>query len=251
MKRSLALVALALRLLSLAALAPAIPSAHAAPTTPAKPADLLADASLPAWDFVTATPTPLASIATLGADGTLAIVGKPVGYLATKISHENYQLHLEWRWPANAAKNSNSGVLLHITSGPAGGTAWPECFQMQLKLGRAGDMLPMSLARFTEKLSTAPDAKTPQLDRTPTSTEKPAGEWNICDITCRGDTIEVFINGVLQNRVTKCTPATGKIGLQLEGTPFAVRNVRLTPLSPAIGRDLQTPPAKPAGEKFE
>jgi hypothetical protein len=42
--------------------------------------------------------------------------------------------------------------------------------------------------------------------------------------------IEVAINGVKQNRVTGCTPASGRIGLQLEGTPFELRNVRLETL---------------------
>ena len=129
------------------------------------------------------------------------------------------------------AKNSNGGVLLNIAGGPAGGTAWPVCFQAQMKLTRAGDLLPMNGAKFAEKLSTAPDAKTPQLDRTKKADpEKPAGEWNSYDIVCRGDTIEVSVNGVLQNKISKCTPAAGKIGFQLEGTPFELRHVRIAPL---------------------
>jgi len=164
------------------------------------------------------------------ADGSLAVAGKPVSFLATKASYENYRLHAEWRWPKDAAKNSNGGVLLHITSGPTGGTAWPVCLQMQLKLTRAGDLLPMHSAKFAEKLSTPPDAKTPQLDRLAADPEKPLGEWNTCDIVCRGDTIEVTINGVLQNKITKCAPAAGKIGFQLEGTPYELRNVRVAPL---------------------
>jgi hypothetical protein len=129
--------------------------------------DLLAGQSLAAWELVAVPPNPaeLAGVAHCNADGSLAVIGKPVSYLATRISAENHRLHVEWRWPANAAKNSNGGILLHVTGGPANGTAWPACFQMQLKLGRAGDLLPMNGAKFAEKLSTPPDAKTPQLDR--------------------------------------------------------------------------------------
>jgi hypothetical protein len=221
---------------------------RAAPPAPA--IDLLGDRSLAAWEFISATPTTLASVCTLSPEATLSIVGKPVGYLATKISHQNYQLHLEWRWPVDAAKNSNSGILLHIDSGPAGSTPWPICFQTQLKLGRAGDLLPMVTARFAEKLSSPPEAKTPQLDRTAVSSEKPPGEWNVCDLICRGDTIEIFVNGVLQNRVTKCLPSSGRLGLQLEGTPFEVREIRLTPLPPAISSSPQTPPHRSPGGKF-
>lgn len=220
---------LLLRLVLLASLASGLRGAE----SPKKSAELLNGKDLSAWELITlpATPADIATVCTANADGSLAVAGKPVSYLATKIAYENFRLHAEWRWPANAAKNSNGGVLLNLTGGPTNGTAWPVCFQMQLKLGRAGDMLPMNGATFAEKLSTPPDAKTPQLDRHADSSEKPLGEWNACDLVCRGDTIEVTVNGVLQNKITGCTPAAGKIGFQLEGTPFELRNVRVAPLN--------------------
>lgn len=201
--------------------------------SPKKSVELLNGKDLAAWELVTlpTTPANIAAICSYTADGSLAVAGKPVSYLATKVPYGNYQLHAEWRWSANAAKNSNGGVLLHIVGGPTKGTAWPRCFQAQMKLTRAGDLLPMNGATFAEKLSTAPDAKTPQLDRANIANpEKPLGEWNSYDIVCRGDTIAVTVNGVLQNRISKCEPATGKIGFQLEGTPFELRNVRIEPL---------------------
>jgi Domain of Unknown Function (DUF1080) len=202
--------------------------------TPSSRKDLLTDKTLADWEFITATPTALDAVCVPGPDGVLAIAGKPIGYLATKATYENYQLHFEWRWPADAAKSSNGGMLLHITSGPAGGTPWPVCFQVQLKLDHAGDLLPMDSARFAEKLTT--DAKPPQLARSGNSSEKPPGEWNTGDINCRGNNIEVRINGVLQNRVSQCSPASGKIGFQLEGAPFELRHVRIdsNTESPAI-----------------
>ncbi len=204
---------------------------HAEP--PKKSIDLLAGKSLAAWELVTlpTTPAEIGAVCKFNVDGSLAVAGKPVSYLALKTPYENYRLHAEWRWPKEAAKNSNGGVLLNLTGGPTGGTAWPVCFQAQMKLTRAGDVLPMNGAKFAEKLSTAPDAKTPQLDRTNAADpEKPLGEWNSYDIVCRGDTIEVTVNGVLQNKISKCEPATGKIGFQLEGTPFELRHVRIEPL---------------------
>ena len=201
--------------------------------SPKQPIDLLAGHVFAALELVTlpATPADIATVCKFNADGSLAVAGKPVSYLATKIPYENFRLHAEWRWPVNAAKNSNGGVLLNITGGPTGGTAWPVCFQAQMKLTRAGDLLPMSGAKFAEKLSTAPDAKTPQLDRAEKADpEKPLGEWNSYDLVCRGDTIEVSVNGVLENKISKCEPAIGRIGFQLEGTPFELRNVRIEPL---------------------
>jgi hypothetical protein len=150
--------------------------------------------------------------------------------LVTTGSYENYRLHIEYRWPADAVQNSNSGVLVHVASGPVDRNTWPLCFQVQTKITRAGDVLPMAGAKFAEPLSTAPGARTPQLERRQPDSEKPFGEWNAIDIVCRDGTLEVSVNGVLQNTVTRCEPREGKIGFQLEGTPFELRNIRLAPL---------------------
>jgi hypothetical protein len=46
----------------------------------------------------------------------------------------------------------------------------------------------------------------------------------------RDDTINVTVNGVLQNNISHVTPHSGRIGFQLEGIPCELRAVRLTPL---------------------
>ena len=38
--------------------------------------------------------------------------GKPDGYMRTENKYKNYRLHVEWRWPEQAA---NSGVLVHMS----------------------------------------------------------------------------------------------------------------------------------------
>jgi hypothetical protein len=88
----------------------------------------------------------------------------------------------------------------------------------------------MAGAKFSEPLSSAPGAKTPQLDHRNPGSEKAVGEWNAVDIVCRRSEIEVRINGVLQNKVTNSEPRAGRIGIQLEGVPYELRNLRLTPL---------------------
>jgi hypothetical protein len=103
---------------------------------------------------------------------------------------------------------------------------WPICFQVQLKTQRAGDMISMSTAANAEAAAGA------TANRLKDASEKPAGEWNAADIVVRGDTIEATINGVLQNKVTKCVPASGRIGFQLEGHLFELRAIRLSPLNP-------------------
>jgi len=183
------------------------------------------------WELISNPAAAIDSVCKIEADSVLSVVGKPIGYLAIIDSFENYKLHLEYRWPIDAAKNSNSGILVHIASGPIDRTIWPKCFQIQTKITRTGDMLPMAGAKFSEPLSTPPDAKTPQLERKKSDSEKPLGEWNIVEVICLNDTIECMINGIVLNKVTKCDPHSGKIGIQLEGTPFQLCNIWLTVLN--------------------
>jgi hypothetical protein len=181
---------------------------------------------LAGWEFVVSPATDLATVCTVGPDGVIAAAGKPVGFIATTASHANFRLHAEWRWPG---KPGNGGVLVHISSGPKD-RAWPLCYQIQLKYQSVGDLLPMAGATFAEPLTSAPGAATQIKAHTAPDSEKPAGEWNSCDITCRADTIEVSINGVAQNRVTGCSLAKGTVGFQFEGAPFELRAVTLAPL---------------------
>ena len=198
--------------------------------TAAPATDLWNGRDLTGWEFVSPSPADIKTVCIIKPDGVLAVAGKPVGYLVTTGSYENYRLHVEYRWPADAVNNSNSGVLVHVASGPVDRDTWPLCFQVQTKVTRVGDLLPMAGAKFAEPLSTAPGARTPQLERRQPDSEKPLGEWNSLDLVCRGDALEVSINGVLQNTVTRCEPRAGKIGIQCEGFPYELRHFRLTPL---------------------
>jgi len=173
------------------------------------------------WEYVG---TPAANIKTLCKilpDGVIAAAGSPIGYIATTASYKNYRLHAEWRWPDKAG---NSGVLVHINTKP-GDQSWPLSQQIQMKTKSVGDLMPMAGATFAEALE--PSTKNPRRPHTAPDSEKPAGEWNVCDIICRDGTIEVTLNGVLQNKVTASKPAEGRVGFQFEGTPFELRHVRL------------------------
>jgi hypothetical protein len=89
----------------------------------------------------------------------------------------------------------------------------------------------MAGASFAEPFSTPPGAKTLQLNHSASDSERPVGEWNVCDVDCRGSTIEVAVNDVQQNRVSGLSVTEGKVGSQLEGTSFEFRNVSIVPLN--------------------
>lgn len=229
--------------------AAATPPAPAAPVLPpaaqpdavkpvpvTKPVDLFNGKDLAGWNyFVNGKPADPATVVSVKEDGVLAVANKPNGYLMLDPARENYQLHVEWRWTTpNPRPSTNSGVLLNIVPGPLQQNIWPISFQFQTKVTRAGDIICMSSAKCAE----ADAGKT--ANRQKDASEKPAGEWNSAEVTVRGDTIEITVNGVVQNKVTKCVPAPGRIGFQLEGYAYELRNLKLSPLAP------EKPAAKPA-----
>lgn len=61
--------------------------------------------------------------------------------------------------------------------------------------------------------------------------ERKTGEWNHFEITCRGDTIEVRLNGMLVNRATSVWPSEGKILVQCEGSEIFIRRLELKSLN--------------------
>lgn len=196
------------------------------PTRSQTPAAVSLTSSLAGWEFVTDPPAAIGDVVTARPDGVMAAKGSPVGYIATTARLRNYRLHAEWRW---TDKPGNGGALVHIASGPRD-RQWPVCFQVQWKNTAVGDLLPMAGATFTEPLSTAPGAKTPQLNHSAADSERPVGEWNTCEVVCQNSSIEVTINGVRQNHVTGVSVSEGQVGFQFEGTPFDLRRVSITPL---------------------
>ncbi len=155
-------------------------------------------------------------------DGMIETVGIPLGYLRTVEEFENYELHIEWRYPENP---TNSGVFLH-TSGPD--KLWPDHFQAQLKHENAGDFIVHGVgnsAVLKDTVFSSTTEKKPLLSKWNPTNEKPAGEWNRYDITCKGNTIELRVNGLLQNSATDCSLTKGGIGLQAEGSKIQFRNL--------------------------
>jgi hypothetical protein len=160
-------------------------------------------------------------------DGMIETVGAPAGYLRTEKEYSNYHLHIEWRYPENP---TNSGVFLH-TSGPD--LIWPAHYQGQLKNQDAGDFIVHGVdvsATLNDTVFVSTEEVKPLIPKMNPTNEKPAGEWNSYDINCIGSTIELKVNGVVQNRATNCSLTKGGIGLQAEGSKIQFRNLWIKPI---------------------
>jgi len=153
-------------------------------------------------------------------NGIIHITGDPFGYMRTKDEYSDYNLHVEWRYPKEA---SNSGVFIHAQLPDS---VWLRCFECQLQSGNAGDFITMSGSDMNERT----DKSKRVIKKLAASSEKPVGEWNTMEVTCKSNTIEVKINGILQNKGTGLSDSKGHICLQSEGKNIEFRNVYLTKL---------------------
>jgi len=151
-------------------------------------------------------------------NGVIHIKGDPFGYMRTKGTYSDYKLHVEYRYPAEL---SNSGVFIHAQGAD---TIWLKCIECQLKAGSAGDFVCMNGSDMNERK----DKTIRMVKKLAESSEKPVGEWNTMEVICIGNTIEVSVNGTLQNKGTNLNIVKGSICLQSEGKDVEFRNVFLT-----------------------
>jgi hypothetical protein len=150
-------------------------------------------------------------------NGVIQIKGDPFGYMRSKETYSDYKLHVEWRWPVEA---TNSGVFVH---GQLPDTIWLKCIECQLQAGNAGDFVCMNGADMNERT----DKSKRSVKKIGTTSEKPVGEWNTMEINCQGNTIEVYVNGVLKNKATGVNLNSGHICLQSEGKTIEFKNIWL------------------------
>lgn len=222
-RASLASLALAAPVALAAALAlAAAPLPALAPLGNAEWKDLFNGKNLDGWAVVPA-PAGDAENPWSVKDGVLQCAGRPVGYIETKAEYTSFELELEWRFdPSKGA--GNSGVLLRVVGEPG---VWPKSMEAQLHSGNAGDI--WNIGEFPAKLdpSRTDGRRTVKFYE---SSEKPLGEWNHYRIVFDGPTLELFVNGTLQNVATHCEVVPGHIALQSEGAWIEFRNVKIRPM---------------------
>jgi len=159
-------------------------------------------------------------------DGTLHCTGKPNGCIVTEKEYSDYVLRLKWRFPPKS-KGGNSGVLLHVQDDKY----WPTSVEAQLFSGRAGDfwlIYPPDCKLEVDKARQDPkEARHFFRIEKDKPIEKPIGEWNRYEITCRGGEITLVINGLRVNHGTNCSFKKGRIALQSEGSAIEFKEIEI------------------------
>ncbi|MBN2128171.1 MAG: DUF1080 domain-containing protein [Sedimentisphaerales bacterium] len=189
---------------------------------PSQPTALFNGRDLAGWDVVLQDNAANDDTFTVQ-DGVIHCTGDPVGFIRTAGDYKDFLLHVEWRWGESPG---NSGILVHAQ---AADNVWPLCVEAQLMANNAGDIILIggsSAADYPADES----GRSVRIPKRQASSETPPGQWNQADVYCAGDTVRVYVNGVLQNTAFQVNPAAGRICLQSEGAPIEFRNITLTPL---------------------
>ena len=105
-------------------------------------------------------------------------------------------------------------------------TVWPKSMEAQLHSKNAGDI--WNIGDFPAKADAARTEGRRTRKEHPTN-EKPLGEWNEYRIVMDGGTLELYVNGLLQNRATDVEVVPGRIALQSEGAHIEFKDIVLTP----------------------
>ena len=132
------------------------------------------------------------------------------GWLRSDHIYADFKLHLEWK----ALKQNSYDAGIYLRTLPGGKPFPKRGYQVNLLQGKEGN------------ISSLPGASS-------TGLVKPAGEWNVFDITVVGETVSTVINGKLAYKVDGLKIPAGHVGIQIEapkGGQFQIRNVRVTEL---------------------
>ncbi len=214
--------------LLIAPLALLVPLATHAQETAGTP--LFNGKDLTGWTAVLSDPNVKADEVWSVEDGILKCAGKPAGYIRTdRDDFKDYVLTVDWRWPAGT-EGGNNGVLIHASK-PAALGIWPRSLEVQLFKDNAGDFWVIPDDMTIEIPNQAERQKGRRHLNLTDGSEKPIAEWNTIEITAKGGSVTVKVNGDLVNEGTNCSDTQGAICLQSEGAPIEYRNIVLRPLA--------------------
>ena len=142
--------------------------------------------------------------------------------------------HVEWRFTVVPGKKGyNSGIYARNSRDA---TIW---HQAQTGDGSGGYLFGNTLAGGTTKRLNLSKQQA-------SSRVKPAGEWNVFEITCRGKEMTLWVNGAVTNRWGECDVPTGYVGLEAEGYRIEFRNVKVKTLDQTGRATTETNPGASA-----
>lgn len=156
-------------------------------------------------------------------NGLMHCTGQPYGYIRTEKSFNDYKLTVEWRFVKVAPHADNSGVIVHVQSPDA---IWPKAVENQGMFHHQGDIILMG--GVTCDGHDTPQTRSIKMQKP--QNEKPAGEWNVYEVICRGNSMTNYVNGEMMNGITGLSVKAGMIAIQSEGGEWELRKAFIEPL---------------------
>lgn len=193
-------------------------------------------------------------------NGSIVCSGKPLGGARSKKKYTNFEMLLEWKHDKYAG---NSGVFIWcpesaFTDLPPGRLPRSGIEVQVLDLGYEenweknkkkpsdwftshGDVFPVGASKmqaFTPRIEYRRADGSSYVVGKPTSSRsfptkrltRPVGQWNHYYIRAINGEIRLWVNGLEVNGGRNCTPATGYLALEAEGSSVEFRNLRIREL---------------------
>lgn len=188
--------------------------------------DLMPDKDFKGWKRVPIDPLASKAVWKHSADGKTLLCDGTGGVKELLLQSEERGdgiFHVEWRWGKEQGEkpNYNGGIYLRSS---ADGKTW---IQAQVARGEkppgVGDFIGMLPVDGAPK-------RIDQLQKGP-SREAPVGEWNTYEITCRGKTVSLWVNGGVTSVWENFPIARGHLGLQAEFAAYEFRSLKFKPLN--------------------
>jgi hypothetical protein len=152
-------------------------------------------------------------------DSLIHCTGRPNGYIRTEKIFSNFKVTVQWRF----IRAGNTGVMVFMQEPDQ---VWPRCVECQGMHDHQGDFWLWGGVGCAKPLVTQNNGVIMQ----ESSAEKPVGEWNIYQVFCKGNSVEIVVNGKSMNTIKDCNVSSGFIGLQSEGAELEIRSVTVESL---------------------
>lgn len=156
-------------------------------------------------------------------DGAI-FIDQGTGWLRSDATYGDFSLYMEFRF---LEENANSGIF--VRTGPNSKddeNGWPndgyqiQCMDSTTHIKPIGSMIPYGAPPFIENTD---------LDAIKRA-YRPTKEWNTYEITAKGETLSVVLNGIEVSTSTDIKNLTGHIGIQAENGLVEFRKIEITEL---------------------
>jgi hypothetical protein len=127
----------------------------------------------------------------------------------------DFIFHVEWRFRDPARTGWNSGVFVRVR---ADGQVWHQAQAGNAAGGHWSADTPDAAGKIARVMSEASAQRV-----------KPVGEWNVYELTARGDTLTSWVNGAVVSEL-KTRVLRGHLGLESERHHVEFRNLKLKEL---------------------